>query len=183
MSLFVRIPSLNPAEHRIEDVAIAAWKALQAIESRESNWTPKKRRQLDTAWRLDRWQIDRANTWQIVQLPEGFELFSYYGEDSTAEKIVTMISIRKERWWTSAPDNDKFFMLYGYLHFLKLNPVDAGSLYVYFDKPDIADEEILEEWENMHIEWMSARGFIDRATFIPLDKVTKLIQVQNEIKY
>jgi hypothetical protein len=87
MSLFLRIPSISPSEHSIEDVAVAAWAALQTIEEREpSDWTPRKRRQLDTAW-----QVDRANTWQIIKLSKGFELFSYYGEDPTAARIVELI--------------------------------------------------------------------------------------------
>jgi hypothetical protein len=87
MSLFLRIPDIDPSEHTVENVAKAAWEALQVVEQREpSDWTPKKRRQLDTAW-----QVDRANTWQVLRMSKGFELFSYYGEDSTAAKIIAMI--------------------------------------------------------------------------------------------
>jgi hypothetical protein len=87
MSLFLRIPEIDPSEHNIEYVARAARDALEHVEKREpSNWTPKKRGQLDRVW-----QINKANTWQLFQLSKGFELFSYYGEDSTAAEIVAMI--------------------------------------------------------------------------------------------
>jgi cyanate permease len=86
MSLFIKVP-LNPSEHQGKDVAIAVWKALQIVEEiSSSNWTPRKRRFADNAW-----QIDRANSWQILQRSNCFELFSYYGEESTAVKIVAML--------------------------------------------------------------------------------------------
>lgn len=87
MSLFLRIQNIDPSEHTIKDVATAAWKALQRVKQRsQSSWTPVKRRNLDQVW-----QVDRANEWQVRQMPKGYELFSYYGEDQTAAKIVEMI--------------------------------------------------------------------------------------------
>jgi hypothetical protein len=87
MSLFLVIPGIDPDKYDGKIIALAAWNALQAIEQRKpSTWLPRKRRHLDTAW-----QIDRANSWQILKRPRGFELFSYYGEDTTAATIVAMI--------------------------------------------------------------------------------------------
>lgn len=85
MSTFSNIPGIDPAQYSIEVVAKAAWQALQILEGRKShNWTPI--RSQPTVW-----QVDRAKTWKIYMFPKRFQLFSYYGEEDLANKIVEMI--------------------------------------------------------------------------------------------
>lgn len=86
MSLFLRIPSIDPEQYECKYIALAAWKALQAIDKTDllDCWKPRISAE-------NKWQVDKANSWQVLQHPKGFELFSYYGEDIKAANIIDLI--------------------------------------------------------------------------------------------
>jgi hypothetical protein len=94
-SIFIPIPFQNSEVHKIEDVVNTAYEALIAIaagrpEVIESmtidNWKPTQRQNLANSY-----QLDPKNTWKIYKTSKGFKLFSYYGEDEIARRIIRMV--------------------------------------------------------------------------------------------
>jgi hypothetical protein len=85
--------------------------------------------------------------------------------------------MKSSKWSTSIGRGSKFIELWDYLKILGLNPAKGlGAYCIEFDAPNIDDESIKADWENVHLPYFVERGYYHRSTLIHMKKSVEIMR-------